>query len=111
MKICTLLVTAFLCFQTTVTIAEKDKMRGCRSGKCKFKLNSRLRILKDLSKAFFPGRNLVDVTLKSLHNRQDGTFGEYKKEEPIGYDIPKFGKYLLRSSIFLHSFFFLYRHE
>jgi len=98
MKICTLLVTAFLCFQTTVTIAEKDKMRGCRSGKCKFKLNSRLRLLRDLSKAFFPGKNLVEVTLKSLHNRQkEGTFGDFNAEESIGYDIPKLGKSLLNN--------------
>lgn len=104
MKICTLLVTAFLCFQTTQTIAEKDKMRGCRSSKCKFKLNSRLRLLRDMSKAFFPGKNLVDVTLKSLHDRQEGTFGEFNTEESNGYDIPKLGKRVL-SLLMLSSLF------
>jgi len=94
MKIRALLVTAFLCFQTTQTIADKDTMRGCRSGKCKFKLNSRLRILRDLSKSFFPGKNFVDSTLKSLHNRRDGTFGEFNSDESNGFDIPKLGKFM-----------------
>lgn len=93
MKICTLIVTAFLCLQTTQIIAEKDKMPRCRSGKCKFKLNSRLRLLRDMTRAFDPRKNLVDVTLKSLHNRQEGTFGEFNSEDSIGYDIPKLGEY------------------
>ncbi|XP_052811414.1 uncharacterized protein LOC128239027 [Mya arenaria] len=91
MKICALVVTAFLCFHTTLTIAAKDKLRGCRNGKCKFKLNNRLRILRDLSKSFYPGTSSVDIKLKALHSRDmQGTFGEFANQDSIGYDIPKF---------------------
>lgn len=93
MNICLLLVTAFLCFQTTHTFADKDKMRDCRTGRCKIKLNRRLRMLRDLSKSLYPETNVIDITLKTLHNRKDGPFGRYEKESSIGYDIPKIGEF------------------
>jgi len=113
MKICTLLVTAFLCLHSSQTLAAKSKMRGCKNGKCKFK-HSRLRILRDLSKTFYPGSRSVDVTLKALHDRDmQGTFGEFQNQDSLGYDIPKFGKFYVifyvRYVLFSVCFFNVFR--
>lgn len=86
-------ITALLCLQMTQVWAAREKTKGCKSGKCKFKLNSRLRILRDLSQTFYPGTKLVDIKLKSLHSRKlDGQFGKLHTDDTMGYEIPKFGK-------------------
>ena len=75
-------------------MAARARSRGCRSGRCKYKMNSRLRFLRDLSRSFYPGRNIIDVRLKSINDRKDGNFGTYDEEASIGSDIPKIGKVL-----------------
>ncbi|XP_045196537.1 uncharacterized protein LOC123551568 [Mercenaria mercenaria] len=90
MKICVLLVTAFLCFQTTYSFAETDNIMDCHMGKCKsVKPNRRVRILKDLVRNFNLEPTVIDITLKTLHNRKYGTFGEYVEEDSQEHDIPK----------------------
>jgi hypothetical protein len=65
-------------------------------GKCKsVKPNRRVRILKDLVKNFNLEPTVIDITLKTLHNRKYGTFGEYVKEDSHDKDIPKIGKIFL----------------
>lgn len=93
MKICVLLATAFLCFQTTFSFVDTDKMMDCHTGKCKsVKPNRRVRILKDLARNFNIEPTVIDITLKSLHNRKYGTFGQFVQEGSNGYDIPKIGE-------------------
>lgn len=89
MKICILVVSALLCFRVTTAAADRGKMTDCKSGRCKIKLNRRLRILRDLSKTLYPDSKIIDITLKTLHNREDGDFGIFDKEGSIGYDIPQ----------------------
>lgn len=93
MKICILILSALLCLRVTFGTTDKGKIKDCRPGRCKVKLNRRLRTLRDLSKTLYPETNLIDITLKTLHNREEGDFGIYNKEGSIGYDIPEIGKH------------------
>ncbi|KAL4232871.1 hypothetical protein ACF0H5_007558 [Mactra antiquata] len=86
MKICILLLSAYLCFQPISSVTDKARLRECRMGRCKFKLSRRLRLLRDLSKSFYRETN-IDSALKALHNRKGGSFGAYDEEG--SNDIPK----------------------
>ena len=97
-----LFATFILCLQKEVIFAGKDKSRGCRSWRCKLKQSNRLKYFKNFSKQFYPRSNSLELALQSLHEKQDGSFGSFSREESEGYDIPKIGK-----AIIIHSVFFL----
>ena len=87
-----LLATFILCLQKEIIFAGKDRTRGCRTWRCKLKQNGRLRYLRDFAKQFYPSANSLELALRSLNERKDGTFGSFNEEESEGYDIPKIGK-------------------
>ena len=89
-----LLATFILCLQKEIIFAAKDKSRGCRSWRCRLKQSGRLRYFRNLSKQFYPSTNSLELALRSLNERQDGSFGSLSEEESEGYDIPKIGKKL-----------------
>lgn len=84
-----LLATFILCLQKEIIFAAKDKSRGCRSWRCRLKQSGRLRYFRNLSKQFYPSTNSLELALRSLNERQDGSFGSLSEEESEGYDIPK----------------------
>lgn len=95
MKICAWLVSAFLCFHVSLSFSDTGNIVDCHMGKCKsVKPNRRVRILKDLVRNFNLEPTVIDITLKTLHNRKYGSFGQYVKEDTQDKDIPKIGKFL-----------------